>query len=99
MWQEPEIHDVFMSYAHADKARVRLLVAALRAQGLRVWFDENDMADFESITRTITTGLAYSKGVVAFHSHIYPTRRACQWELTWAFLAAHHEASHWIARG
>jgi tetratricopeptide (TPR) repeat protein len=85
-------YDVFVSYAHTDRARVQPLVAALRALGLKVWFDETDISTFEGITRAITQGLAHAKGLLAFYSKTYPTRRACQWELTAGFLAAQHEA-------
>ena len=32
--------DVFLSYGHSDKARVRSLAERLREHGLRVWFDD-----------------------------------------------------------
>lgn len=83
--------DVFMSYAHADSDRVKVLVNALRTRGLRVWIDKSEGRDFESITRTITNGLANAKALLAFYSSVYPSRRACQWELTAAFLAGQHE--------
>ena len=85
----PEQYDVFLSYAHADAEAVAPLVAALRGEGLSVWFDESDVADFESITRSIEQGLAQSKALLAYYSETYPVRRPCQWELTAAFLAAH----------
>jgi tetratricopeptide (TPR) repeat protein len=84
-------YDLFMSYAHADQDRVRAIVAAFIRQGLRVFLDDTEIDDFASITRTIATGLADSKVLVAFFSTIYPTRRACQWELTAAFLAAQYQ--------
>ena len=84
-------YDVFMSYAHVDAARATPIVEALRVRGLRVWFDETEISDFESITRSISEGLARSMALVAFYSDAYPTRRPCQWELTAAFLAAQHE--------
>jgi tetratricopeptide (TPR) repeat protein len=79
--------DVFVSYAHADAGEVAPLVQALRGQGLSVWQDEDELADFESIDRSIREGLANSKALVAYYSATYPSRRACQWELTAAFLA------------
>ena len=87
----PALYDVFFSYAHADGPRAREIVEALRVRGLRVWFDEREIADFESITRAITEGLARSKALVAYYSARYPLRRACQFELTAAFLAAQRE--------
>ncbi len=50
--------------------------------------DESEIETFESISRAIEGGLAYSRALVAFYSREYPARRACQWELTAAFLAA-----------
>jgi tetratricopeptide (TPR) repeat protein len=81
-------YDVFVSYAHEDSAAVRPLVDALVAQGLRVWFDVDTIETHESITRSVREGVAMSKVLIAYYSATYPTRRACQWELTAAFLAA-----------
>jgi len=80
--------DVFMSYAHADRERVLALRDALAAAGLKVWLDEQGIDTFESISLAIERGLAHSRALLAFYSGAYPTRRACQWELTAAFLAA-----------
>ncbi len=76
------------TWAEGDIDRARELAGALRAVGLRVWFDETEVADFASITRAVEDGLARSKALLAWYSKAYPTRRACQWELTAAFLAA-----------
>lgn len=83
-----ETYDLFVSYAWADRARVGPLVAALRDCELRVFVDDSAIDDFERITTTITQGLAQSKALLAYYSAVYPTRRACQWELTAAYLAA-----------
>lgn len=87
----PEQFDVFLSHAHQDQAASRQLVTALEAAGLTVWFDERSIDDFRSIIQSIAQGLARSKAVVAFYSIAFPTRRACQFELTTAFLAAQRE--------
>ena len=86
-----ETYDVFVSYAHADSGCVERLVAALRARDVRVWFDASNIETFDSITRAITAGLGNAKALVAFYSAVYPTRRACQWELAAALLAAYNE--------
>ncbi len=86
-------YDVFVSYAHADAAAVAPLVAALRDRGLAVWQDASDMAPFESITGRIVEGLGRSKAMLAWYTATYPTRRACQWELTAGFLAASMKAT------
>jgi Flp pilus assembly protein TadD len=80
--------DVFLSYARTDRERVLVLREALEAQGLEVWLDETEVETFESIRGGIENGLAFSRALVAFYSQEYPARRACQWELTAAFLAA-----------
>lgn len=82
------LYDVFVSHAQQDAQRVKPLVQALRARGLRVWFDADAIETHASITRTVSEGVAQSRVLLAFYSRIYPTRRACQWELTAAFLAA-----------
>ncbi len=82
------MYDVFLSYAHADREPVLALRDELVERGLCVWLDDADIDDFESISASIEEGLARSKALVAYYSTTYPTRRACQWELTAAFLAA-----------
>ena len=87
------VYDVFLSYAHADRQPVLLLRDELVARGLNVWLDADDIDDFDSISRSIENGLARSKALVAYYSKTYPTRRACQWELTAAFLAANRQGN------
>jgi tetratricopeptide (TPR) repeat protein len=84
-------YDVFLSHAWADGDRPAKLKVALEQAGLRVWFDAAEISDFTSITRAVTEGLAHSKALVSWYSKTYPLRRACQWELTAAFLAAQRE--------
>src|ERR1700735_242817 len=81
-------YDVFISYAHVDSAAVKQLVAALVARGLRVWFDESDIPTFAGISQRVAQGLTQSRAFLIYYSRIYPTRRACQCELTAAFVAA-----------
>ena len=84
-------YDVFLSHAWADGDRPQQLADALTEAGLRVWFDADEINDFASITRAVTEGLAQSKALLAYYSKTYPLRRACQWELTAAFLAAQRD--------
>lgn len=84
-------YDIFLSHAWADGDRPRQIADALRDAGLRVWFDANEINDFESITHAVNTGLAKVKALLAYFSKTYPIRRACQWELTAAFLAGEAE--------
>jgi tetratricopeptide (TPR) repeat protein len=86
-------YDIFLSHAWADGERPQQLADALTKAGLRVWFDAAEINDFASITRAVTEGLAKSKTLLAYYSKTYPLRRACQWELTAAFLAAQTEGN------
>jgi tetratricopeptide (TPR) repeat protein len=87
------VYDVFFSYQHADTTEVLRICKALRARGLSVWIDKKDILDFASITRSIVEGLAKSKVLLAYYSRNYSSSRACQWELTAAFLAAQREGN------
>src|SRR5271157_4691128 len=87
----PAAYDVFLSHAWKNGERPQQIADALTEAGLRVWFDADEINDFASITRAVTEGLAKSKALLAYYSKTYPLRRACQWELTAAFLAAQTE--------
>ena len=80
--------DVFISYAHSDLEAVIPISDALRAAGVAVWRDEDEIESFDAITRSVRDGVSKSRVLLAYYSERYPTRRACQWELTAAFLAA-----------
>jgi tetratricopeptide (TPR) repeat protein len=81
-------YDLFVSYRHADGGPVRVLVEALRQQGLRVWFDDTAIPNFAGITAEASRGIDTSKALLVYYSAKYPQSRACQWELTTAFVAA-----------
>jgi len=84
---EPDF-DLFLSYAHEDKASARRLRDAFERCGLHVCIDESHVSDFNSITDALEAGVSRAKALVAYYSRVYPTKRPCQWELTAAFLAA-----------
>jgi tetratricopeptide (TPR) repeat protein len=81
-------YDVFLSYTWADRDAVERLAQALRDHGLAVFVDDPEIDDFARITTTITQALANATVLLVYYSAAYPTRRACQWELTAAYLAA-----------
>ena len=83
--------DVFLSYAHADQEKARDLRDALTSIGVKVWLDQTDIETFDGITESVREGIANSKAFLALYSRTYPTRRACLWELTRAFLAAQRQ--------
>lgn len=81
-------YDVFLSFTWADRAQVMEIEAALRKVGLRVFRDSECIDEFEGITAGLVRGLASSTVLLAYYSKTFPTRYACQWELTAAFIAA-----------
>jgi hypothetical protein len=57
-----ETYDVFISHASEDKDEVvRPLAEALRAEGLRVWYDEFELRIGDSLRRKIDKGLVSSR--------------------------------------
>ncbi|MFE7312810.1 TIR domain-containing protein [Streptomyces sp. NPDC057555] len=83
--------DVFVSYSRSDAERAAGLITALRSEGMRVFVDDTAVDDFASITATITSALAHARVLLALYSEEYPHRRACQWELTYAYLTGLRE--------
>jgi hypothetical protein len=57
-------YDVFLSHSSKDKAIVRPLAERLRADGLRVWFDEWDLKPGDNIPSKIEEGLEHSRVLV-----------------------------------
>ncbi|MFJ2110418.1 MULTISPECIES: TIR domain-containing protein [unclassified Streptomyces] len=88
---ETDPWDVFVSYSRSDAKLLEQFVPALIDQGLRVFVDDTAVDDFVSITATITRALAQSKILLSVYSAEYPRRRACQWELTYAYLSGQRE--------
>lgn len=66
-------YDVFISHASEDKEGVaRPLADALRAGGLKVWYDEFELKIGDSLRKKIDRGLASSRfGVVVFSSSFF----------------------------
>src|SRR6185312_7986946 len=57
-------YDVFLSHSAKDKAIVRPIAERLRADGLRVWFDDWEIRPGDSIPAKIEDGLEYSRVLV-----------------------------------
>jgi WD40 repeat protein len=57
-------YDVFLSHSSKDKAVVRPLAERLRADGLRVWYDEWELKPGDNILSKIEEGLEYSRVLV-----------------------------------
>ena len=86
-----ESWDVFVSYRWSDARLLDRVVPSLLDHGLRVFVDDTAVDDFTSISATITRALARSKVLLALYSAEYPRQRACQWELTYAYLAGQRD--------
>ncbi|GAA1089713.1 toll/interleukin-1 receptor domain-containing protein [Nocardiopsis composta] len=82
---------VFFSYVRTEYRLAEPLIAALRAQGLRVFVDRHDVRDFSSISESLSGALAESTLLVALYSPAYLSRSSCNFELTAAFLAGQRE--------
>jgi hypothetical protein len=61
---ESLVYDVFLSHSSKDKAIVRDVAERLRADGLRVWFDEWEIKPGDSIPAKVEEGLERSRVLV-----------------------------------
>lgn len=68
-----QTYDVFVSHASEDKQTfVQPFVAALKARGLEVWYDEINLSWGDSLRQEIDKGLALSRfGVVVLSKHFF----------------------------
>src|SRR5215213_9183714 len=57
-------YDVFLSHSSKDKTVVRALAERLRADGLRVWFNEWELRPDDNIPAKIEEGLEHSRVLV-----------------------------------
>lgn len=57
-------HDIFLSYSSKDKAVVRDIAERLKADGVKVWFDEWEIKPGDSIPAKIEEGLEQSRVLV-----------------------------------
>jgi hypothetical protein len=80
--------------AGPDRAAVRALYDALEKERLRVFLDETSIDFFEPITQEIEDALRSSTALLAYYLRHYPSRLACQQELTAAFLARDARLRH-----
>src|SRR6185295_19144974 len=57
-------YDVFLSHSSKDKAVVRSIAERLRADGLRVWFDEWGLKPGDNLPKKLDDGLEESRVLV-----------------------------------
>ena len=67
-------YDVFLSHSAKDKPVVRSLAERLRADGLKVWFDEWVLKPGDSIPAKIEAGLEHSRAQCAEQRKPLPRR-------------------------
>ncbi|MFD3970412.1 TIR domain-containing protein [Streptomyces cyaneofuscatus] len=84
-------YDVFLSFGGHDRARAERIAKALRDRKLTVFLDE-DIGIGQGVTQTIQQALASSRTLLVHYSAGYPSRYACQYELTAALLAGQRDA-------
>jgi hypothetical protein len=61
---DPFEYDVFLSHSSADKDVVRDVANRLKSDGVRVWFDEDQIKPGDSIPAKIEDGLEHSRVLV-----------------------------------
>src|SRR5262245_54579569 len=85
------LYDVFLSHNSNDKPRVRHLAERLRNAGLRVWFDEWNIAFGEIISLKVDEGLEQSRVLVLC---ISPNALASKWVALERSTAIHRDPSN-----
>ncbi|WP_329554049.1 tetratricopeptide repeat protein [Streptomyces sp. NBC_00696] len=83
-------YDVFLSFGGHDRAKAERIAQALRRRDLTVFLDKN-IRTGEGVSETIERALASSRTLLVYYSAGYPSRYACQFELTAALLAGQRE--------
>ncbi len=84
---------VFLSHAWLDQSPSRvaenprrglapMLRDCLMKLGIKVFFDDADIEDFDAIGDRVRAGMAESALFLCWYSDAYASRRACHWELT-----------------
>jgi len=78
--------DVFISYAKADRDTARKLANDLSSEGLRVWFDEDQVHPGDQWTEAVEAGLSQARTLIAVIStasnrSMWAAREIAQWFL------------------
>lgn len=75
-------YDAFISHASEDKSFVRPLADNLRANGLKIWYDEFTLKVGDSLRKSIDLGLINSKyGIVIFSKSFFEKKGWTEYEL------------------
>ena len=84
-------YDVFISYGHADFARVDVVVRLLRMAGLEVWFDVDGGNAATSSSQLLSEKIGDSRAAVFFVSETWTRSSWCKGELERALSEARSE--------
>lgn len=87
--------DVFISYSHKDKDAVAEFKELLEKANISVWLDTDRVSAGENFTQCIAEQLPNCRGLIAWYSPDYRDSRACQWELTSAYLVSQQKGNAW----
>src|SRR5882724_1238421 len=87
---------VFLSYAREDAAATRRIADALRASGIEVWFDENELRGGDAWDRAIRKQIRDSALFVPIISANTQTRLEGYFRLEWKLA---EDRSHLMAKG
>jgi hypothetical protein len=75
-------HDVFISYAEADRRQAVLLSQALQASGIRLWPSTEELPPSQAAWRDVVqAGIASSGMVLIVLSSDWAKSQSCRWEL------------------
>jgi len=74
--------DAFVSYATRDSRRTLLVCAGLRALGISLWLDTEELTRSRAVWReAVQTGIAASRAVLVTLSDEWAASPACRYEL------------------
>lgn len=79
---------IFVSYRRHRGKDIAPYVEAMKAAGLKVWVDTQQVEKLDDFSAEIAAALAESSALLVWYSADYLESIPCQWELTAAFIAA-----------
>jgi hypothetical protein len=79
---------LFISYSRLNKLEVYPFVEALKAAGVEIWIDRDEIDPLDEFPARIRDGLARCHALLAWYSAAYAQSTYCQKELTAAWICA-----------
>jgi len=93
---QPQNNAVFLSYAHEDAAAARRIADALRAFGIEVWFDSNELRGGDIWDAKIRSQIKACGLFLPIVSQTTQTRREAYFRLEWKLA---EDRTHLLAPG